>query len=504
MVENSVPDRLYQAYYTKSDPIVNYMTTQLDVQKGDYILEPCGGDGVFIDSVLKMNDSNMIDVYELNTDSVVFLKEKYQTYNNIKILNRDTLLDKELMNFFDCGRYDKIIANPPYGAWQEYDKRDKLKKIFPDLYVKETSTLFLYRCIELLKQSGRLVFILPDTFLSVHLQKNLRKYLLTHTIVKEILLFPSSFFPGVNFGYANLCIITLEKELDINKIKNNEIRIINNFNKVQQLENLNDDSLHVMNVKQSQILENPDYSFLINKNSSISNLIANHKLNLKDVADCVTGFYSGNDKKFLKVISKDIRNAKKYDLVDSERICWNPNDNYDIISGINGHQSFVPIVKGGNVKYVKKDNWFMDWAKDTVRFYKKDKKARFQNSQYYFKYGIGVPMVSSSSITGCLIENKLFDQSIVGIFPHDINNLYYILALVNSPTCNQLIRTINPSANNPSNYIKKIPFVLPDKMSLELINRITKKIINDIKNSNNYDRVDELKLHVTIQEIYNL
>jgi hypothetical protein len=72
----------------------------------------------------------------------------------------------------------------------------------------------------------------------------------------------------------------------------------------------------------------------------------------------------------------------------------------------------LPIVKGGNVKFLKQEAWFMNWSKEAVNHYKKDKKSRFQNPQYYFKFGIGVPMISSSSITASLIENKLFDQSL--------------------------------------------------------------------------------------------
>ncbi|MDR3627925.1 MAG: hypothetical protein P4L45_13870, partial [Ignavibacteriaceae bacterium] len=106
---------------------------------------------------------------------------------------------------------------------------------------------------------------------------------------------------------------------------------------------------------------------------------------------------------------------------------------------------------------------------------------RFQNSQYYFKYGIGVPMISSTRISASLIENKIFDQSIVGIFPQNDNIIYYLLAFFNSNTCNQLIRTINPSANNPSNYIKKIPFIEPTKNQLEYIDKLIKSTINKIK-----------------------
>ena len=44
---------VYQAHYTKSDPILNYMTGMLDFHPYDSILEPCGGDGVFVDKILE-------------------------------------------------------------------------------------------------------------------------------------------------------------------------------------------------------------------------------------------------------------------------------------------------------------------------------------------------------------------------------------------------------------------------------------------------------------------
>lgn len=144
----------------------------------------------------------------------------------------------------------------------------------------------------------------------------------------------------------------------------------------------------------------------------------------------------------------------------------------------------------------------MDWSSKAVETYKTDKKARFQNSDYYFKYGIGVPMVSSSQITATLIENRLFDQSIVGVFPKDHKWLYYLLAFFNSPTCNKLIRTINPSANNPANYIKKIPFIPPPEEMLEKINKTVKEITEDLKKEGKYEKDHELILNNFIKELY--
>ena len=86
-------DRIYQAYYTKSTPIVDYMLNRLEVKHSDAILEPCGGDGVFVDALLQQNKNVSIDVYELNGESVEVLMEKFETFNNVTIYHADTLLD---------------------------------------------------------------------------------------------------------------------------------------------------------------------------------------------------------------------------------------------------------------------------------------------------------------------------------------------------------------------------------------------------------------------------
>lgn len=497
--------RKYQAFYTKSTPIVDYMVSKLSLTTTDKIFEPCGGDGVFIESILNENEFANIDICELNPKSVEVLKDKFSHFVNVKIRECDTLLDSEL-DFNSCfgGFYDKIIANPPYGAWQDYSKRAILKKLYPDLYTKESYGLFLYRCIELLKEDGILSFIIPDTFLNLHMHKALRKHIFTKTQIVELALFPSSFFPGVNFGYANLSIITLRKKSDFKACMNNIFSVINGFYEVEQLNNLKDSNLKTYKFKQEDVFKNPDHAFLIAENGNISKLINNSKLKIGEIADCVTGFYSGDDKRFLQVISPELKNGKNYDLVNPDSVSADYKNNTDILNGLEGNKHFLPIVKGGNTKYLKPENWFMNWSKEAVQHYKTDKKSRFQNPKYYFKFGIGVPMISSSSITASLIENKLFDQSIVGIFPKDESLTYYLLAFFNSPTCNKLIRTINPSANNPANYIKKIPIIIPEKSTLDLITEKTKEIVDSIKQSGIYEEYKELEVQKIIQNIYSI
>lgn len=495
--------KLYQPFYTESAPIVDYMVSNLKLEPSDEIFDPCGGSGILVDSILKKNALANIEVCELNPVEIEILKEKFSSFPNVKIRLCDTLLDNDLsFSSIFGGTYDKIIANPPYGAWQSFEKRKELKKIYPNLYVKETYTLFLYRCIKLLQPEGILSFIIPDTFLNLHRHTAVRKCILTNTKILEIALFPSSFFPNVNFGYANLSIITLQKEVNKLKALNNEFEVLSEFQDVSELRNRFEKEVKISRYKQSDILSNPDHAFLMSDNPQVTNLITKTDLKVEDVADCVTGFYSGNDKTFLKVANHNIRNGKKYSLVEKRKINENSHKSSNLIGGISSKRYYVPIVKGGNTKFLKPNNWFMNWSEEAVDHYKSDKKARFQNPQFYFQFGVGVPMVSSSQITASLINNQLFDQSIVGIFPKDKSLTLYLLALFNSPTLNKLIRTINPSTNNSANYIKKIPFLYPTKEQKLVISKITQMILDNIKFDEKYDKDLETLLNEKMVEIY--
>lgn len=493
--------RIFQAYYTKSEPIVSYMVDLLTLNGTETVFEPCAGDGVFMDSILDKHKNMQIDAFELNKNACDSLKTKYQDLDNITIKQTDTLTDTDLE--FLCsmgGKYDAVIANPPYGAWRNTLDRATLKKRFNGFYAKESYSLFLYRSIESLREGGKLVFIIPDTYLNLNMHKDIRKYILSNTKIKEIALFPSSYFPGVNFGYANLSIIALEKSCDYKSNIENTFSIIKDYKMVQELGSNDLKHLTVLKSQQKNVLDNDGYIFLTNANRDVSACIKESKTSIGDVCDCATGFYSGNDKDRLKVLSKEIRNSKRYDEVDKEKITYDCSSRP--LDGIENDKIYVPIVKGGNIRYYKADNWFMEWSSDIVRFYKKDKKARYQNASYYFRKGIAVPMVSSSSITGAIIENRLFDQSIVGIFPKKESLIHYLLAFFNSPTCNKLIRTINPSTNNSSNYIKRIPFIEPSNKQEISITENIKQMIEQVKFSGDYDVDLENDNNKMIEELY--
>ncbi|MFF0275150.1 Eco57I restriction-modification methylase domain-containing protein [Streptomyces sp. NPDC004330] len=470
----------FQEYYTTSSPIMEYMSRMLSPKPGDRILEPSAGQGALIDSTIKSEPRASIDAYELNEESVLHLEEKYAHNDEVSVIHANTLLQRSFGEEEKGSEvYDKIIGNPPYGAWLDYSERSNLKTLFPGMYVNETYGLFLAKCVELLKPGGRLVFIIPETFLTLHRHQNLRRFVLETCTIQEISIFPSAYFPGVNFGYAKLCIITLEKAGILDGLSDHEVSIRYDFSDARELlEGVTFSGTRVLR-KQRDIYASADHALHLHSIPGVVELIGSATSRLGDLADCVTGFYSGNDLRFLRHNCPGARSAKRYEQINEESVNFSPSSEEKML-GIAGPRHYVPIRKGGSAEYVTVDKWYMDWSPDAVHHYKTDKKSRYQNSQYYFRSGIGVPMVSSTRIKAALIQEELFDQSIVGVFPRDPRLIPYLLAFLNSATGNTLVRTINPTVNNSANYLKKVPVIIPEDSVLERIDGLVSRIIEEL------------------------
>jgi type I restriction-modification system DNA methylase subunit len=117
--------------------------------------------------------------------------------------------------------FDIVIGNPPYISFglRGVDKIAKgkmkeLKMYFPHSaeYKISIYALFVERGLQLLKEGGRLGFILPDSFLLGKYFQGLRKYILNTCKVKEIVLFEKDFWKYGVVGRP--VILILEKEFD--------------------------------------------------------------------------------------------------------------------------------------------------------------------------------------------------------------------------------------------------------------------------------------------------
>ena len=151
----------YGQYFTENT-LVKYT---LDVVK-DYsylngdCLEPSFGDGDFIEE-LKNYDLN-IDAYEIDTE---IFKDKFDL-SNVKLFNSDFIYNNITK------KYNFIVGNPPYIelTYSFYTKEqqkelNKLYKASCDGRMNLTH-IFIYKCLDLLKDDGILAFLVPSSILT--------------------------------------------------------------------------------------------------------------------------------------------------------------------------------------------------------------------------------------------------------------------------------------------------------------------------------------------------
>lgn len=485
---------VYRSFYTTDGRLASYMVGLLGLRDGESCLEPAAGSGCFVDEVLATRKTLTIAAVELSESAASDLRRKYSGVPSVTVLEEDFLAEDGLL--WDLGSFDKVISNPPYGAWQEYGRRTRLKSLFPGHYVRETYGLFLVRSLARLRPNGRAVFIVPDTFLYLHLQKALRALLLERYSIASIDIVPSSVFPGVRFGYAKLCIIAID-----NRVPSVAHRVqIRHVDSAEALLRNADDASEV---DQRAVMERRGHGFPLHGRNADTTLIDTAATCLGDVADCVTGFYSGNDTAFLRRAATNGRGARKYVEVEQDRV-YSEEGGRCSVDGVAGSRVFVPILKGGGSAYLKPEMWFVDWSKAAVEHYRADRKARFQNSRFYFQRGIGFPMVTSGRATASVIcAHWMFDQSVVGVFPKDEALFGYLLAFLNSPTCWRLLRQINPSANNSARYLRRLPIVCPAGRILQWFNEVVGAYVSALADGGERSADTELLLQREIARTYD-
>lgn len=113
------------------------------------------------------------------------------------------------------GRFDCVIGNPPYvsfglrgtgkaeGPWAEYIRA----KFVSAEYKLSLYAVFLEKGVSVLRQSGRLGFITPDSFLLGRFFSRLRDYVLAHSKIDTVALFQEDFWASGVVGRPTIIIL---------------------------------------------------------------------------------------------------------------------------------------------------------------------------------------------------------------------------------------------------------------------------------------------------------
>lgn len=168
-------------------------------KKDSKILEPSCGDGVFLDQI-RQNKINYKSITAIEFDKIESQKSDKIKLPHKKVFHQDFHL---FCNQTD-ERFDLIVGNPPYIRFQYFNKKQQLEasKIFSKANLKYSKLTnawvsFVIGSSLLLKEKGKIGFVLPAEILQVSYAETLRKFLAIFYNKINIVSFEKLVFPDI-------------------------------------------------------------------------------------------------------------------------------------------------------------------------------------------------------------------------------------------------------------------------------------------------------------------
>ena len=223
------------------EPVIDFCVSMMQPKPNETIIDPACGSGGFLLSALKyLQDNNP----KLNTSEVVsqnifgldinrsiariakmklLLEAKGKT--NILCTNSLEDLDSIKLSVGQQNGFDLILTNPPFGAkitqssvlskfdlghkWGNHEKEFyKSKTVYAN---QNAEILFIERCLQLLKEGGRMVIVLPNGNFENPSLEYLRYYIKQKAKVLAIVNLPQETFIPYGTG-VKTSLLFLEKD----------------------------------------------------------------------------------------------------------------------------------------------------------------------------------------------------------------------------------------------------------------------------------------------------
>jgi len=383
--------------------------------------------------------------------------------------------EEEFPEVFRQGGFDVIIGNPPYifargGNFPEAEKKYYYDNYKLQKYQINTYLLFIERAYNLLKQNGRLGFIVPNNWLTINTFKNLREFILKETGRVRIVNAVEAVFSQAS---VDTCILIFGKskptEIQLGELRENQVSLMKKYKPEDFYAND-----FILNIAKTFTL----------KDNALFNKINSNSFPLGNMAKVSTGLKAYQEGKGNPIQTKEIKDSRRYH--SQERL----------------DKTFFPYLQGSDVK-----RYSLDWSKEYLSY--GDWLAEPRKSVPFNGHRILVRQIPSP-LPYCI--NAVYTE---GYYLNDINSMVifdsikgydirYILGIINTKLISywfanvfdKFQRKIFPQFK--VNELAKFPIYQADKNKQEVIIELVDKIMKlkkDLKkldaNSNEWVRTKE-------------
>jgi len=223
------------------EPVIDFCVEMMQPKPDETIIDPACGSGGFLMSALKFLQKNNLELntsksvsshlfgLDINKSIARIAKMKLLLESNGKtnVICTNSLedLDSIKLSVSQKDGFNIVLTNPPFGAkitntstlskfdlghkWSNYDKEyHKTKVVYPN---QNAEILFIERCIQLLKEGGRMAIVLPNGNFENPSLEYLRYYIKLKTKILAIVNLPQETFIPFGTG-VKTSLLFLEKD----------------------------------------------------------------------------------------------------------------------------------------------------------------------------------------------------------------------------------------------------------------------------------------------------
>lgn len=382
--------------------------------------------------------------------------------NLLPIVNQSVVLTQ---------KYQIVVTNPPY--LNKYDaKLNQYVKDWYEDYKGDLFSVFMFRNFDFCEKGGYSGLMTPNVWMFIKTYEKLRTYILTQKHITTLVqMAKGAFFKEAT---VDVCAFVLQN------------KYVNEKGIYFRLEDFKGD-MQVQDVALKNALQDKSCGYYYNADSlnfskipgspiaywvsdKIFNLFKN-KL-FEDVSFSDGQILTGDNNKYL-------------------RFLWEVN-----ASDIGRQGKWVLHAKGGEYR-----RWFgnidtvLNFSKEAISHYKKDKVARFPKENILFREGITWSLISSGDMFGMrfLSDDLTFNKAAATILFDDITLILYCLGLLNSIVARTIIKILNPTVNTNIRDVLAVPIIIGEN---SIIKNIVKENISFSKTDwDSYETSWDFKKH---------
>ena len=374
--------------------------------------------------------------------------------------------------FRENGGFDAVIGNPPYGARFDSMEKEILGRLYNhQCYQLDSYLIFIEQGIRLLKDSGYLGYIIPNTWISNITFRSIRKHIFNNRVL-EISHYHKKVFKAV----VDTEVLLLKKEPTSNK--NISINIYDDKMK-REMRTANQDDWKASNGKPINIFVSDDEMKIIKKMEKNSKLTS-------DIAKVTVGMKPYQKGKGQPKQTKENVEGRIFDKVSVDDV------------------ADKKLLRGSDIeKYLNK------W-----------------NETRWIKYGkwLAEPRYSANFDADCKIVLRQTGDSLIATIDREqfvcMNNMHiihsvsedyiieYLLALINSKLMNFYYQYLNPEKGEALAEVKKthVEMLKIKKLAKErqqVFKTLVDEIIGKRKQGDEYLQQNN-KINQMVYELYDL